>query len=316
MIEQTDERRIWGLDSRYSFFHRVGPFLAQSTLGGGFRADNIQVGLWHAPDRRRQAPRVDSEVLERNLSLWVQEEVSLSPRLRFIGGLRDEGRTPEEIAAALIAANYDPGHLDSQTLPRAVGGELGARARLWEHLNLGAAAWWLDLDREYVYVGDTGTTELSGRTRRVGLDLEGRCQVLPWLWADADANISKGVARDEPADADEIPLAPTLTSIGGLTARHPRGYEGSLRYRHIGERPANEDNSVRALGYTVVDLAAGYRRGAYRLDVHVENLLDTEWNEAQFATESRLRDETEPVTEIHFTPGNPRNMRIELSRFF
>lgn len=393
MIEQTDDRRIWGLNSRYTFFNQVGPFLAQTTLGAGLRADNASVALWRAPDRRRSAPLVDSQVLERNLSLWAQREIFLSPRLRFIGGLRGdyftfnvedhldlqpaslphasgythqgllspkatlvyspsrqldlfanfgtgfhsndaraavigqrvreiarklegEGRSGAEVNAALEAANYDPGQRDAQTLPRATGGEVGARARVWERLNLGAAAWLLDLEREYVYVGDGGTTELSGRTRRVGLDLEGRLQLRSWLWADADANLSKGEARDEPADADQIPLAPTLTSTGGLTARHPSGYEGSLRYRHIGERPGNEDNSVRALGYTVVDLAAGYRLGAYRLDLHVENLLDTEWNEAQFATESRLRSETEPVEELHFTPGNPRTLRLELSRFF
>jgi outer membrane receptor protein involved in Fe transport len=393
MIEQTDDRRIWGLDSRYTFFNRAGPFLAQTTLGGGFRADDIRVGLWHAPDRRRRAPRVDSQVLERNLSLWAQQEVFLGPRLRLIAGLRGdyftfsvedhlelqpaslphasgyahqgllspkatlvyspsrrldlfanfgtgfhsndgravvigqrvrqiarrlegEGRSSAETAAALEAANYDPGQLDTRTLPRALGGELGARARLWERLNLGAAAWWLDLDREYVYVGDEGTTELSGRTRRLGLDLEARLQLRPWLWADADANLSRGQARDEPAGADEIPLAPTLTSTGGLTARHPGGCEGSLRYRRVGERPANEDNSVRALGYTVVDLAAGYRLGAHRLDLYLENLLDAEWNEAQFATESHLRNEAEPVEELHFTPGNPRTLRLELSRFF
>jgi hypothetical protein len=37
----------------------------------------------------------------------------------------------------------------------------------------------------------------------------------------------------------------------------------------------------------------------------VENLFDTEWNETQFATESRLSFESTPVEEIHFTPGAP-----------
>ena len=39
--------------------------------------------------------------------------------------------------------------------------------------------------------------------------------------------------------------------------------------------------------------------------VVVENLFDVAWNETQFATESRLRNELEPVEEIHFTPGTP-----------
>ncbi len=41
------------------------------------------------------------------------------------------------------------------------------------------------------------------------------------------------------------------------------------------------------------------------LSVIVENLFDIEWNETQFATESRLFDEPQPVEEIHFTPGTP-----------
>ena len=89
-----------------------------------------------------------------------------------------------------------------------------------------------------------------------------------------------------------------------------------MRYRHIGDRPANEDGSVTALGYTVVDLSASYRTGPYQLSATVENLFDSEWSEAQFDTESRLQDEIDPVTEIHFTPGNPLNARIGLSYFF
>jgi hypothetical protein len=41
----------------------------------------------------------------------------------------------------------------------------------------------------------------------------------------------------------------------------------------------------------------------------VENLFDQEWREAQFDTESRLSGESEPVSEIHFTPGVPFFMK-------
>lgn len=34
-------------------------------------------------------------------------------------------------------------------------------------------------------------------------------------------------------------------------------------------------------------------------------LLNSEWNQAQFDTESRLPNEPEPVSELHFTPGTP-----------
>ncbi|MGH7599166.1 MAG: TonB-dependent receptor, partial [bacterium] len=229
--------------------------------------------------------------------------------------LRRNGLSEGQIADSLTALNFDPAHREAQTLPRAVGAELGFRARIGDRLNFGAAGWWLDLEREFVYIGDEGATELSGRTRRYGLDFETRLKIFSWLYGDIDLTVSTGKLRDEPKDADEIPLAPRLVSTGGLTIRHAK-YEGGLRYRHIGDRPANESNSVTALGYTVLDLSATYRLGNYRIGLVAENLMDTNWNEAQFDTESRLRGETDPVSELHFTPGNPRNVRVGVSYSF
>lgn len=230
--------------------------------------------------------------------------------------LAAEGRNRDEIAAELAARSFDSGHLDVGTLPRAVGAEIGCRTRLLSRLNLGAALWWLDLDSEFVYVGDAGTTEESGRSRRVGLDFEARLELLAWLWADTDINFSRGKARDAPASANAIPLAPRLTSTGGLTTRHGSGIEGALRYRHIGDRPANEDGSINAEGYTVLDLNTAYRTETYRVEFAVMNVLDSEWNEAQFDTESQLRGEAAPVSELHYTPGNPLGARVGLSYYF
>jgi outer membrane receptor protein involved in Fe transport len=229
--------------------------------------------------------------------------------------LRRNGLSDGQIADSLTALNFDPAHHDAKTLPRAVGAELGFRARLSDRLNFGVAGWWLDLEREFVYIGDEGATELSGRTRRYGLDIETRLKIFSWLYGDVDLTMSTGKLRDEPKDVDEIPLAPRLVFTGGITVRHSK-YEGGLRYRHIGDRPANEGNSVTALGYTVLDLAVSYHLGNYGLGLVVENLTNTDWNEAQFDTESRLRNEPAPVSELHFTPGNPRNVRVGVSCSF
>ena len=54
----------------------------------------------------------------------------------------------------------------------------------------------------------------------------------------------------------------------------------------------------------------------------VENLLNTEWSAAQFATRSLMHGEglspLDPIPgpEIHFTPGNPFNVRLGVSYFF
>jgi len=40
------------------------------------------------------------------------------------------------------------------------------------------------------------------------------------------------------------------------------------------------------------------------------------WNEAQFATTSRLRNERIPLTDLNFTPGTPRTIQVGLDYRF
>ena len=193
-------------------------------------------------------------------------------------------------------------------LPRAVSAELGTR-RTWTGGTLAVAAWWLDLESETVFVGDEGTTEASGRTRRVGVDVELRQQIMPKIWFDGDLNLARGRFRDEPVEANLIPLAPTRTATAGLTLRDD-SMDGGIRVRHIGSRAANEDNSVRASGSTTWELFGAWNAGPVRVFGTVDNLFNAKWNEAQFATTSRLRGEPGPITELHYTPGAPRGISL------
>jgi outer membrane receptor protein involved in Fe transport len=71
------------------------------------------------------------------------------------------------------------------------------------------------------------------------------------------------------------------------------------------DRPANEDNSIVARGYFVADCNLNYTYKKLVFGISIQNLFNTKWNETQFATESRLFNESAPVEEIHFTPGTP-----------
>jgi hypothetical protein len=84
---------------------------------------------------------------------------------------------------------------------------------------------------------------------------------------------------------------------------------GGINYRYIKDRSANEDNSIIAEGYLVTDLNINYSYRNFVFGIVVENLFDTAWNEAQFATESRLSNELNSVEELHFTPGSPLFIR-------
>jgi outer membrane receptor protein involved in Fe transport len=81
----------------------------------------------------------------------------------------------------------------------------------------------------------------------------------------------------------------------------------------LGNRPANEDYSITAEGYFVTDLNVNYSVKCFTFGVAIDNVFNTKWNETQFATESRLRNELSPVEEIHFTPGTPFALRGTVS---
>ncbi|HXG20909.1 MAG TPA: TonB-dependent receptor plug domain-containing protein [Methylomirabilota bacterium] len=214
---------------------------------------------------------------------------------------------------------------NGKPLVRSAGGELGARTNLWEKLDLAAALWILDLDSELVFVGDEGATEASGPTRRWGVDVEARYAILPWLLADVDASYADPRFR---VTGKAIPLAPTLLMNGGLTAFFTDSFSGALRARYLDDRPANEDRSLTARGYLLLDVILRYRWRNIEASLQVLNVADVDWRQTQFATNSCVRREVgvdprcptngagEGVEDINFVPGYPLTLRGGLTLFF
>jgi len=201
-------------------------------------------------------------------------------------------------------------------LPGAFGADIGAIMKPTNRLVVNAAFWSLFLEQEFVYVGDAGIVEPSGKTRRLGVDLGLRYQLLDWLYFNGDINYTYARSTEDPEGQNYIPLAPDLTSSGGLAFRDLSNFSGGINYRFVKDRPANEDNSIVAEGYMVTDLNLNYSYDNWTLGIIIENLFDTAWNETQFATESRLFNEAAAIEEIHFTPGTPFYIRGKLSVSF
>lgn len=195
--------------------------------------------------------------------------------------------------------------LGKEILPTSFGADFGTTFKATPRLIVNTALWFLNLQQEFVYVGDAGIVEPSGRSRRIGADLGIRYQLNDYLFLDADANYTRARSIDEPKGQDYIPLAPAFTTTGGLSFTNYKGFSGGINYRYLKSRPANEDNSIVAEGYFVSDLNLNYETKQYVFGLAVQNIFNTEWNETQFATESRLQNETASVEEIHFTPGTP-----------
>ncbi len=67
----------------------------------------------------------------------------------------------------------------------------------------------------------------------------------------------------------------------------------------------NDDGSLTAEGYLIVDVIAGTTVGKVDLNLTVNNALDADWREAQFAEESRVSPTAPLVEQMHYTPGMP-----------
>lgn len=222
----------------------------------------------------------------------------------------------------VVQASADGGTFVSRAVPKIYAGELGARAHLWDHLDVAAALWASYLESETIFDADNATFAPAAPTRRFGFDLELRGRILSWLFADFDLAQASATALPEQGGAGALALAPKLYLTGGLTVKHPVGVRAGLRFRFLGARPAFDEASpeyqyytarnlpdgrpnpdydparVTAEGYFILDAYAAYRFRFLELAVSAQNLLNSAWREAQFGNRSCTHDEV-------YNPQNP-----------
>jgi outer membrane receptor protein involved in Fe transport len=357
-INQYESRNTFGYNASYTKASDLGNIDLKSTVGIGLRDDQIgTIGLAHVRKRTFLNDISKGEIHETNFNAYIDENFQFSPRLSLNLGLRFDNfhfayrnrlvDTVNDVKSKLSSivspklniyynlskavqlyvsagsgfhsndarvATQAPGN----TLPRAIGADVGTNLKLGKKLFVNAALWWLDLATEYTWSGDEGQYDVNpnGKTRRIGLDLSARYQITSWLYADGDLNLAKPRFVNQPEGENYVPIAPTITSIAGLNVRTNNGITGSLRYRYLGARPLIEDNSIRAQSYFILDAVFGYIHKNYQIGFMAENLLNVYWKEAQYATDSQLQGEPSSVNELHYTPGTPFNIRGNFSLFF
>ncbi len=205
-------------------------------------------------------------------------------------------------------------------LAKARNYEVGIRSKPWgpEGVELIATLWALDLKQELVFVGDEGTTEIRGASRRRGMEVAARGQV----WGPLYFNGSVTWTTAEFTNGNAIPLAPEVTAYGALLLRWPEGLTSQLQATYLGVRPLVEDRSAKAPSWTTFDLSERYQlpvklpHGRLEAFLFVQNLFNTKWEQATFFFDSRLRNEAVAVADTHFVPGNPRFVMAGLAWYF
>ncbi|MBK9688899.1 MAG: TonB-dependent receptor [Saprospiraceae bacterium] len=351
-IRQKERRNLMGYNGSMQSNHTLGGFDGEFHTGIQFRydfsKDNELAKTTNRSETRNQLQY--GNIREANLAVFIAEQVTLSKKWNVELGLRlekffntyqdylDHGVTSKASSfnvypkcSAFYQANKNmqlywklgKGFHSNDTrvvvlqkgkmiAPAAYGSDLGMIWKPGKRMMIQPAIWYLWMDQEFVYVGDAGIVETSGRSQRLGIDLSARYQLAKNWFADLDLNLANARAIAN-GSQEFIPLAPVFTSVGGLNYQNSKGLSGSIRFRYMGDRPANETNDVIAEGYTVFDLQFSYRIGKIIIGTQINNLFNTRWKETQFNTMSRLREEARGVEEIHFTPGSPFYFRLSLS---
>jgi outer membrane cobalamin receptor len=354
-IKQQEDRDIFGFNMQFKKNIRISDVDVIVTAGTGLRTDFVKnVELSHTLNRKTTLNTIQlGDLNQTNYYAFLNAEfefgnLTIAPALRldYLNFQYNDALQPtyttESTSKAIVNPKlnftYTPNkkvqwflksgigfHSNdtrvvvkqtNKTLPRAYGLDVGNSWKPVSKFLLNTTFWYLLSEEEFVYVGDVGIIEPSGKSERYGLDLGIRYQFTDWLYFNTDATFTKARSLEAAAGQDYIPLAPKVTLTGGLSVNNYNNFSGSINYKYIGDRAANEDNSIVAKGYFVADANLNYKINKITLGVSLQNLFNVDWNETQFATASRLKNEANPVEEIHFTPGTPFSAKLSVSYTF
>jgi hypothetical protein len=138
--------------------------------------------------------------------------------------------------------------------------------------------------------------------------------------ADVDLSFSRARFRGVPAGEAFVPGALNRVISAGVALTAPpagAGLFAGVRLRHFGPRPLIEDNSVESRATSIVNGEVGYKLSdGVRLIAEGFNLFDAKVSDIDYFFASRLRDEPEPVEDIHFHAAIPRSARVALQVSF
>lgn len=215
-----------------------------------------------------------------------------------------------------IAVDPATGELAAQVTPlvAATGAEVGIRTVALPKAQVTFTLWTLGLESELLFVGDAGTTEATGPSRRTGAEATAYYSPHPALTFDLDVAVSKSRFTDADPGQDRIPGSVQTVVSAGAVLNGWHGLFGAARWRYFGPRPLVEDNSRRSKSTSLVNLQAGHRfRNDMRLVVDVFNLFDSKASDIDYFYRSRLPGEpAQGVGDTHVHPALPRTARISL----
>ncbi len=156
------------------------------------------------------------------------------------------------------------------------GYEAGARFEVGA-MTVTAAYWWLELESELIFVGDSNAVEPKGGSERDGYELTLFWKPVDWLGLDAVYTGSQARYVDNP-DGDYVEQAVEHAGQVGLSAVQDK-WEASVRLRYLGEYALTPDNAQRAEAQTSLNLRGAYTAGRATWYAELLNALDEDGND-------------------------------------
>ena len=215
-------------------------------LTGGLRADYYNFDVSAATVTSFAGSEADSQV-----SPKLALAYAVSNRVELYGNW-GRGFHSNDARGVVAAANPVPG------LVEGTGYEAGARFEIGT-VKLTAAYWWLDLDSELVFVGDSNSVEPSTASERRGYELTAFWRPLQWLGIDAVYTGSRARYAEAGSPDDGLRIEGAVEHAGQLGLSAVTGpWEASVRMRYRGPYALVPDNSQRSGSETHVNLRAAY----------------------------------------------------------
>ena len=282
-------------------------------IGLEFRHDDIgPVGVEHQKNGRFVSHIANNEITETSVGLYAEATWLLTDDLRLFAGLRGEyydfnvdqitigsanGSKSDSIASPKTGLAYalnenielygswgkgfhsnDARGVVNTTTPlpglaAGTGYEAGARIE-YGNFKITAARWWLNLDSELIFVGDSNSVEARGGSKRNGNELTlfwqpGAGLGIDATWTDNEASYTN--------NSEGQFIEGSMENTGQLGISFSRNnWESSFRLRYLGPYPLLPDNSTRAPSHLLASVRGGYNLGSTTFYAEIYNLFDTD----------------------------------------
>ena len=307
-LNQFDRR--WTLGGRYNRTV-IETKALELHVGGDFRYDDIgSVGLDHWNQGAFVENIGHNAVKEGSLGVYAEATWSPTDKLRVLGGLRGDyynfdvtakndhspsGKENDSLASPKVGVAYEltksvelygnwgkgfhsndaRGVVNTVSpvsgLSPGTGYEGGARFEVGA-VKLTAAYFWLNLDSELEFDGDSNTVEPGPASQRKGYELTMFWKPLDWLGVDAVWTGAQARYVDNP---DGPFIEQSVESAGELgIAMTKHKWEASARLRYLGPYALVPDNSQRASPEKDVNLRGAYTIGKVQIYGELLNVLD------------------------------------------